>query len=43
MKIVKLTVALKNERVTELGKKTMMLSILRLETKLFKLLKKLLV
>ena len=43
MKIVKLTVALKSERVTELGKKTMMLSILRLETKLFKLLKKLLV
>ena len=41
MKIVKLTVTLKNERVIELEKKTMMLSILRLETKLLKLLKKL--
>ena len=41
MKIVKLTVTLKNERLIELEKKTMMLSILRLETKLLKLLKKL--
>ena len=41
MKIVKLTVTLKNEIVIELEKKTMMLSILRLETKLMRLLKKL--
>ena len=40
MKIVKLTVTLKNEIVIELEKKTMMLSILRLETKLLKLFKK---
>ena len=37
----KTTVTLKNERVIKLEKKTMMLSILRLETKLLKLLKKL--
>ena len=41
MKIVKLTVTLKNERMIELEKKTIMLSILRLETKLLRLLKKL--
>ena len=40
MKMIKLTVTLKNERVIELEKKTIMLSILRLETKLLKLLKK---
>ena len=34
------TVTLKNERVIKLEKKTMMLSILRLETKLLRLLKK---
>ena len=39
MKIVQLLVTLKNERVIELIKKTMMLSLLLLETKLFKLLK----
>ena len=41
MKIVKLTVTVKSERVIELEMKTMMLSILFLETKLLKLLKKL--
>ena len=41
MKTVKLAVTLKNERKIELEKKTMTLSILRLETKLLKLLKKL--
>ena len=41
MKIVKLTVTLKNERVIKLEKKTMMLSILRLKTKLLRLSKKL--
>ena len=39
MKIVKLTVTLKNETLIELEKKTTMLSILRLETKLLKLMK----
>ena len=34
MKIVKLSVTLKSERVTKLKEKTMMFSILRLETKL---------
>ena len=41
MKIVKLTVTVKSERVIELEMKTMMLIILFLETKLLKLLKKL--
>ena len=41
MKTVKLTVTVKSERVIELEMKTMMLSILFLETKLLKLLKKL--
>ena len=41
MKIVKLTVTVKSERLIELEMKTMMLSILFLETKLLKLLKKL--
>ena len=41
MKMVKLTVTLKSERVIKLEKKTMVLSILRLETKLLKLLTKL--
>ena len=41
MKIVKLTVTIKSERVIELEMKTMMLSILFLETKLLELLKKL--
>ena len=36
MKMVKLTLTLKNEKAIELGKKTMMLSTLRLETKLLK-------
>ena len=39
MKIVKLTLTLKNETLTELEKKTTMLGILRLETKLLKLMK----
>ena len=39
MKIVKLTLTLKNETLIELEKKTTMLSILRLETKLLKLMK----
>ena len=41
MKIVKLTVTVKSERVIELETKTMMLSIIFLEIKLLKLLKKL--
>ena len=41
MKIIKLTVTVKSERLIELEMKTMMLSILFLETKLLKLLKKL--
>ena len=41
MKIVKLTVTLKNKTVIELEKKTMILSILSFETKLLRLLKKL--
>ena len=41
MKIVNLTVTLKNERVIELEKKTMTLGILRLQTKLLRLLEKL--
>ena len=41
MKIVKLIVTLKNEIVIKLEKNTMMLCILRLETKLLRLLKKL--
>ena len=41
MKIVNLTVTLKNERVIELEKTTMMLGILRLLTKLLRLLEKL--
>ena len=37
IKIVELAVILKSERVIKLEKKTMMLSILRLETKLLRL------
>ena len=40
MKIVKLTTTLKNKRLIKLEKKTMMLSIFCLETKLLRLLKK---
>ena len=39
MEIVKLKVTLKNERVIQLEKKTVMLSVLRVETKSLKLLK----